>query len=417
MKCTTSYLATGVLAVGGLAVGSASADTYLSDNFETQPITSPVAPGTEMQPPTIGTRWGYTETTQVEAVNIVQAPLPVKGTKSVEAQREGGIQASFYAVSTANTMADNKVLEYKWSHYLAVDPGEHPFNAPMQVSGGYSNGGIGSLFFIAINDKVISGVTQAVYQYSDAYNGDQKSNVIATQNGWDDFRVVLTLDQYDSTYMAGTYDLYVSQNGAPEIQVANDAPNFFALIPTTPNIHNDPTTSALFRVQKGPSPARSYYDNVSIADFGDALLGDFNLDSVVDDIDIDMLAAHLAASGTNSLYDVNGDTLVTTADLDYEVQTILATNYGDTDLDGDVDLSDLSNLAANYSQTPRGWAQGNFDIDTDVDLNDLSNLAAYYGLGEAQAFADFQSIAVPEPASLASVGLAGLAMLARKRRA
>ena len=113
---------------------------------------------------------------------------------------------------------------------------------------------------------------------------------------------------------------------------------------------------------------------------------------------------------------MNGDSAVTTADLNYEVQTILNTNFGDTDLDGDVDLNDLTNLAANYGQSPRGWGQGNFDPDTDVDLNDLSAMAAYYGLGEAQAFAAFEALNVPEPTTVVSLGLVGLRALARRRR-
>jgi hypothetical protein len=91
---------------------------------------------------------------------------------------------------------------------------------------------------------------------------------------------------------------------------------------------------------------------------------------------------------------------------------------GDADLDGDVDLSDLSVLASFYGQVEsQYWANGNFDGDGDVDLNDLSTLAANYGTGEAQAFADFQSITgVPEPTSMALASIGLLALLRRVRR-
>lgn len=90
---------------------------------------------------------------------------------------------------------------------------------------------------------------------------------------------------------------------------------------------------------------------------------------------------------------------------------------GDSDGDGDVDLSDLSNLAASYGLTTNAqWGQGNFDTDNDVDLNDLATLAANYGLGEAQAFADFQALGVvPEPGAVAGIGVASLALLRRRR--
>jgi len=88
---------------------------------------------------------------------------------------------------------------------------------------------------------------------------------------------------------------------------------------------------------------------------------------------------------------------------------------GDSDGDGDVDLNDLSNLAAAYGVTTNGqWGQGDFDSDGDIDLNDLSSLAANYGTGEAAAFADFQALAaVPEPAALGLLALGGTALVRR----
>jgi hypothetical protein len=73
---------------------------------------------------------------------------------------------------------------------------------------------------------------------------------------------------------------------------------------------------------------------------------------------------------------------------------------GDADLDGDVDLSDLSSLAAKYGTATGGrWSWGDFDLDGDIDLSDLSILASNYSAGEGQAYSDFESMQVPEPAS------------------
>ncbi len=60
---------------------------------------------------------------------------------------------------------------------------------------------------------------------------------------------------------------------------------------------------------------------------------------------------------------------------------------------GDVDLSDLGQLAGNY-ETNEGatWSMGNFDNDGDVDLTDLGQLAGNYESGVAQAMADFEII-------------------------
>ena len=52
----------------------------------------------------------------------------------------------------------------------------------------------------------------------------------------------------------------------------------------------------------------------------------------------------------------------------------------DLDGDGDIDLSDLSVLLANYGMTGgAGPEDGDLDGDNDVDLADLSALLAVYG--------------------------------------
>ncbi len=54
---------------------------------------------------------------------------------------------------------------------------------------------------------------------------------------------------------------------------------------------------------------------------------------------------------------------------------------GDSDLDLDVDLSDLGNMASHFGATSGSiWSQGNFDYDDDVDLPDLGTLATTFGM-------------------------------------
>ena len=58
--------------------------------------------------------------------------------------------------------------------------------------------------------------------------------------------------------------------------------------------------------------------------------------------------------------------------------TVGYTLYGDANLDGRVNVSDLAVLAANYRKSVNGWANGDFNYDGVVDVKDLALLAANY---------------------------------------
>lgn len=123
----------------------------------------------------------------------------------------------------------------------------------------------------------------------------------------------------------------------------------------------------------------------------------------LDDHDLDLAFQRLAMGAG---FDLDGSGVGDAKDLDFLITTMLGTAYGDANLDGSVDLLDLSELARSFGDTGQGWAQGNFNGDSSVDLLDLSLLAASWG-----SVAD-----VPEPVSLLMMSV-GLGWWGVRRRA
>ncbi|MEQ9461729.1 MAG: hypothetical protein RIG82_12335 [Phycisphaeraceae bacterium] len=165
---------------------------------------------------------------------------------------------------------------------------------------------------------------------------------------------------------------------------------------------------------------------------------DFNFDGVANGTDVDLLVNEILTNPTGTIGYLNADWdrwltydivrvwdseltgipladpateneifVLDEVDLDYLIEGVLGTVYGDANLDGAVDLIDLSALATNFGLSG-GWGEGNFNPLSDgvVDLIDLSTLASNFGFVAA----------VPEPAGAALVGLGALAALRRSRK-
>ncbi len=77
--------------------------------------------------------------------------------------------------------------------------------------------------------------------------------------------------------------------------------------------------------------------------------------------------------------DMNGDLVIDQADVDAIVQDILCTEYGDADLDGDVDADDLQMVTDNQGMSDASWCDGDFDGDGEVDAADLQIVTDHQG--------------------------------------
>ena len=128
---------------------------------------------------------------------------------------------------------------------------------------------------------------------------------------------------------------------------------------------------------------------------GQVEITDINADEMSNVDDLDWLVAALSAGDTWP--DLDNDGSLTGLDVDAWLREAATRNgqsepyrFGDSDLDGFVDASDLNRLALNWQQTDRTWSQGDFTGDGLVDGADLNRLALNWRTANVRS-------AVPEP--------------------
>lgn len=147
-------------------------------------------------------------------------------------------------------------------------------------------------------------------------------------------------------------------------------------------------------------------------DFVIGTIGDLDGNSLIDQADIDILYSSYADNNKRK-FDLNESGTVGQNDVDYLVHTLLQTEYGDTDLDGDVDGVDFLNWQVGYGGD-NGWAGGDIDGSGNVDGADLSIIMTNYGYVSPFFLAAAQ--AVPEPAALVMCGAALICVAVRRPR-
>ena len=112
--------------------------------------------------------------------------------------------------------------------------------------------------------------------------------------------------------------------------------------------------------------------------------GDFNSDNQLDDTDIDLLTAAMRGGEPwDPIYDLNRDTLLDFDDLNYLVQALLDTTFGDANLDGVFGSDDfiLVFQVGEYEDGVlgnSGWSDGDWNGDGDFSSDDIV-LAFQYG--------------------------------------
>ncbi|QDU70745.1 chondroitinase-B domain-containing protein [Mucisphaera calidilacus] len=108
------------------------------------------------------------------------------------------------------------------------------------------------------------------------------------------------------------------------------------------------------------------------------LSGDFNSDGVLDAADLELV--QIAIGTTDTTYDLDDNGIVDAADTHAWLIDAYGTILGDINLDRVVDLLDLSILAANFQTTGLAlYTLGDITVDQTVNLLDLSIFASNFG--------------------------------------
>ena len=86
---------------------------------------------------------------------------------------------------------------------------------------------------------------------------------------------------------------------------------------------------------------------------------------------------------------------------------VASSDSGDANGDGKVDINDLTIVLADFGRTGMTWSNGDFNGDGAVDINDLTIVLANFGTRSGLGIT-----CVPEPSTLALLGIGSISLLA-----
>ncbi|MCY2927656.1 MAG: dockerin type I domain-containing protein, partial [Planctomycetota bacterium] len=123
----------------------------------------------------------------------------------------------------------------------------------------------------------------------------------------------------------------------------------------------------------------------------------------------------LSAQTVPGTYSGTASFVTATGTFDYTLTATVIAHAGDVNGDGQVSLLDYNVIKANFGaayESGTHWAEGDVNGDLQVGLLDFNIVKAHFGhtTGDGAAVT-----AVPEPATMSLLALAGLAALRRKR--
>jgi Glucose / Sorbosone dehydrogenase/PA14 domain/Fibronectin type III domain len=226
----------------------------------------------------------------------------------------------------------------------------------------------------------------------------------------------LILTSTSSTQMEVAWTDQATNESGFEIERSTDGINFTQVGITGSNVTSFrdvglvPATFYIYRVRTiNPVGNSGYAGNSQWT----RASGDFDIDGLLNIVDLDALIAAIAGGGNSRLFDMTGDALVDLADRDAWLRGAGAVNLpsgnaylvADANLDGVVDGTDFGLWNANKFTASPAWSLGDFNADGLVDGSDFglwnankfsssdeSRSVAYAGLVD-RLFEDLDSVA------------------------
>lgn len=100
--------------------------------------------------------------------------------------------------------------------------------------------------------------------------------------------------------------------------------------------------------------------------------GDFSANGELGPDDLDLLVQAILDGQYRGAYDLTGDNVVDHGDLQFWVESLRGTRWGDTNLDLQVDATDLNAWTANQFRATGLWSQGDWNADGVTDVSDFN---------------------------------------------
>ncbi len=171
------------------------------------------------------------------------------------------------------------------------------------------------------------------------------------------------------------------------------------------------------RVSGAHDAAQMY--RLTVGEIPDSQIGDFDSNGSLDLDDIQQLIDQSLSGGFDRAFDLNSDNTLDDRDLEFWVHDLKDTFFGDSNLDGEFNSTDLVAVftAAEYEDLIPGnstWATGDWNGDGDFGSRDL--IAAFQDAGFEKGHRAVQTVPEPTTTTLLAMVTSFVCLSANSRR-